>query len=215
MIRLGIVVLCAGLASCAAMGERQARRYYVLEPRAAPAAMPRSAVSVAATTAASFYDTQDIAFSRSGGTRGYYQFNHWAERPQRVLGDALAARYASPGERYILATHVVEIYHDAAQAPGVARVTVTAELIERPRRSSVSRRTFTREAPARSHDAAGAVAGFDGATAALLDDIVEWADREIAARDARDADTASRRNRDASFTTPRPGVRSMSVSTQP
>lgn len=185
MKRLMVLAFTAWLAGCAVMGERQPHRYYLLEPRPA-AAMPQSGViTPAPTTAASFYDTQDIVFSRSPGTRGYYQFGHWTERPQRVIQSELAARYAPAREGYILATHLVEMYHDAALAPGTARITVTAELIERAHRTPVARRTFTREAPARSHDAAGAVAGLNEAAGSVLDDIVAWADREAAARNAR------------------------------
>lgn len=192
MRRVVVLALTAWLAGCAAMGERQAHRYYLLEPRSM-AATPRSAattlqpgaITPAPATAASFYDTQDIVFSRSPGTRGYYQFGHWTERPQRVMQSELAARYAPAREGYILATHLVEIYHDAAAVPGVSRITVTAELIERAHRTLVARHTFTREAAAPSHDAAGAVAGFNAAAGSLLDDIVAWADREAAARSAR------------------------------
>ena len=139
-------------------------------------------VSPAATTAASFYDTQDIVYSRTPGTRGYYQFNHWTERPQRVMHVALAARYGAGSGRYILATHVVEIYHDAAQAPGMSRITVMAELAEPARRTVVARASFSCEAPAASHDAPGAVTGFDEAAGCVVDDIAAWADREVAAR---------------------------------
>jgi ABC-type uncharacterized transport system auxiliary subunit len=97
----------------------------------------------------------------------------------------LAARYAPAREDYILATHLVEMVHDAAAVPGVSRITVTAELLERAHRTPVARRTFTREAPAPSHDAAGAVAGFNEAAGSVLDDIVAWADRDAAARGAR------------------------------
>lgn len=185
MRRVAVLAFTAWLAGCAVMGERQPHRYYLLEPRPAAATPHSGAITPAPTTAASFYDTQDIVFSRSPGTRGYYQFSHWTERPQRVMQSELAARYAPAREGYILATHLVEIYHDAAAVPGASRITVTAELIERAHRTPVARRTFTREAPAESHDAAGAVAGFNVAAGAVLDDIVEWADREAAARSAR------------------------------
>jgi cholesterol transport system auxiliary component len=188
MRRIVVIAIAAWLAGCAVMGERQANRYYLLEPRSAAVAPRSGAITPAPTTAASFYDTQDIVFSRSPGTRGYYQFSHWTERPQRVIQDELAARYVPDRDGYVLATHLVEIYHDAASAPGTSRVTVAAELVERTHRTLVARRTFTRDAPAASHDAGGAVAGFNAAAGAVLDDIVGWADSEAAARSARNAD---------------------------
>lgn len=182
MRRVMILAFTAWLAGCAAMGERQAHRYHLLEPRPAAATPQTGAITPAPTTAASFYDTQDIVFSRSPGTRGYYQFSHWTERPQRVLEDELAARYAPARGGYLLATHLVELVHDAATAPGVSRITVTAQLLERAQRTPVARRVFTREAPATSHDAPGAVAGFNAAAGSVLDDIVAWADREATAQ---------------------------------
>ena len=185
MKRVMVLAFTAWLAGCAVVGERQPNRYFLLEPQPAAARPQGAEIAPAPTTAASFYDTQEIVFSRSPGTRGYYQFSHWTERPQRVIHDELAARYRPGDARYILATHVVEMYHDAAAVPGASRITVTAQLIERAHRTPVARRTFTRGAPAPSDDAAGAVAGFNAAAGSVLDDIVEWADREVAARSAR------------------------------
>jgi len=199
-----VLAFTAWLAGCAALGERPAHRFYLLEPRSAAATPQAGAITPAPTTAASFYDTQDIVFSRSPGTRGYYQFSHWTERPQRVLQGDLAARYAPAREGYILATHLVEAYHDAAAAPGAARITVTAELIERTHRAPVARCTFTREAPAASHDAAGAVAGFNAAAGTVLDAIVAWADRETAARSTGSPVSERGRNCDPSLTTRSP-----------
>lgn len=185
MIRITVLILAAWLAGCAAMGDRPAHRYYVLEPRSTTTTTRGIAVAAAPTTAASFYDTQDIAYSRSPGTRGYYQFNHWTERPQRVIHAELLARFGRAADGYILATHLVELYHDAADVPGTVRITIAAELIDRAHRATVSRRTFSRTAPAASHDASGAVAGFDDASGRILDDIVEWVDGEVVSRSGR------------------------------
>jgi len=187
MRTFAVLVLAAGLAGCAALGERQPHRYFVLEPRGIETGPAASAlVSPAATTAASFYDTQDIVYSRAAGTRGYYQFNHWTERPQHAIHAALAQRYGSAGP-YILATHVAEVYHDAAQAPGESRITVVAELTERAHRTLVARNSFTCAVPARSHDAPGAVAAFDEAVGCVVGEIGTWVDREAQARQNRDA----------------------------
>ena len=200
MKRILVVLLAAWLGGCAALGERQAHRFYLLEPRPGAAMPAAGAITAATMTAASFYDTQDIVFSRSPGTRGYYQFSHWTERPQRVMQDELAARYPPARDGYILATHLVEAYHDAAASPGASRITVAAQLIERAHHVPVARCTFTREAPAASHDAAGAVAGFNAAAGAVLADIGAWADGEAAARSARQS-IGGGRDRDGFLTT--------------
>lgn len=185
MKRAFVLLWSALLAACSISGSRPADRYFVLEvPRAASAetvSSPR--LSVLSTTAANFYDTQDIVYSRTPGTRAYYQFNHWTERPQRVLHALLASRLeaggvgstgrSTPGG-LVLNTHLEEIYHDAAAVPGNARITITAQLVDPANRTFVARRTFTRIAPATSYDAAGAVNGFNQALGALVEDIAAW-----------------------------------------
>jgi cholesterol transport system auxiliary component len=188
-----IVLACAlatHLAGCVFSGAR-VQRYYVLEasstsPAAAKATCACTLI-VAPTTASSFYETQEIAYSRAPGTRAYYQFNNWTERPSRKIGALLLSRLersgsfrtvaaATSGVRgaLLLSTHVEEIYHDATERPGRARITLTVALTDPARGTLVARRTFSRWAPAASYDAAGAVQGFNEAVATILDDVVAW-----------------------------------------
>ena len=124
-------LLATSLAACAIPGPREPERYFILD---AGIAAPRAGapVVVTPTTAASFYDTQDIAYSRAPGTRAYYRFNRWTERPQRSIHAQLAARLgggpAKGGLR--LDTNLDEIYHDASEQPGTARIAITAELVD-------------------------------------------------------------------------------------
>ena len=94
MKSIGIVLLATCLAACSAPGPREADRYFVLEAAGIASAAPRAGASVfvAPTSASSFYDTQDIAYSRAPGVRAYYQFNRWTERPQRSIHGQLASR---------------------------------------------------------------------------------------------------------------------------
>lgn len=179
--------LLAFLAGCYPIGgTREAQRYFVLDAPAARAAAANpqraAALAVERTSAASFYDTQDIVYSRSPGTRAYYQFNAWTERPSRRIHELLRERLEAggAGANLVLRTHLEEIYHDAARPPGVARIVLSAELFDKSRQAIVARRTFSRAAPAASYDAPGAVRGFSAALDALLDDVVAWA-RQTAA----------------------------------
>lgn len=198
-IRIPMRILMAGFAAalvagCLSAGERTVLRYYVLEGAGAPAARAQAArpatLLVAPTTTAAFYDTQDIAFSRAAGTRAYYQFHAWTERPGRAIGDLLVARLERGGSfqavaratsgmqgGLLLNTHLSEFYHDAASEPGSARVVLTAELIDPVRRALVARRTFTESAPAATYDAPGAVKAFNAALGAVLDDVSAWLDQ--------------------------------------
>lgn len=173
-----IVLMAASLAACSAPGPREADRYFLLDA-GAPAVAPRTgpALVVAPTTASGFYDTQDIAYSRAPGTRGYYQFNRWTERPQRSIHRQLALRLEGAGAKGALRLHtqLEEIYHDATQQPGTAHITIRAELVNSADGAVVARRTFTHSSPAASYDAPGAVSGFNQALAVLLEEIGAWA----------------------------------------
>jgi cholesterol transport system auxiliary component len=163
-------------------------------PAARAKASRASTLLVAPTTTSAFYDTQDIAFSRAAGTRAYYQFHAWTERPGRTIGDLLVERLARGGAfqsvakatggvqgGLVLNTHLSEFYHDAATSPGSARVVLTAELVDPARRLLVARNTFTRSAPALTYDAPGAVQAFNQAIGTVLDDVSKWMD-EVAPR---------------------------------
>jgi len=185
--------LAALVAGCLSSGERAFQRYYVLEGagvHAAQAKAPRaSTLLVVPTTASSFYETQDIVYSRAPGTRAYYQFHAWTERPSRTIGELLVAHLERSGSfkaitratsgiqgELVLDTHLSEFYHDAVANPGSVRISLTAELIDPARRALVSRRTFTRSAPAVTYDAPGAVQAFNKAIGAILDDVSAWVD---------------------------------------
>lgn len=191
-----ILLACSAAAlaaGCLSSSERAFQRYYVLEAsgvQAAQAKTPRaSTLLVAPTTASSFYETQDIVYSRIPGTRAYYQFHAWTERPGRAVGELLVAHLERRGSfkaitratsgiqgELILETHLSEFYHDASADPGSIRVSLTAELIDPVRRVLVARRTFTRSAPAVTYDAPGAVQAFNKAIGAMLDDVSAWVD---------------------------------------
>ena len=188
--RAALVLLVLAMAACTTMRE-QPVVYYVLRDGAAPPAPPvrlgRSTLLVAPMEVERFYDTTAIAFSRAPGTRGYYRYAFWTDRPGQTLTRLLLARLETAGAfsgvalttsgvdgDFILNTTLAEFYHDAATAPGVARVRVTAELVDRRTQRLVARKTFDHAAPAASYDAAGEVAGFRQAMGAILEALTLW-----------------------------------------
>lgn len=163
-MRLLPVLLALLLAACAPFGDtKQAQRYFVLEPpHEASASLP---VRLGAVTASGFYDSEAIAYSRSPGTRGYYQLNSWTEPPARRIGELLARQAGEKGP--VLNLHLLEMYHDAASSPGIVRVSLAAELAGR-------KKIFTGTAAAASFDAHGAVRGFNEAVGKILGEIEAW-----------------------------------------
>lgn len=193
-IRIVIVgAMVAAIAGCGSFGSQEPQRYYVLDAapaNAGAAKTPRaSSLLVAPTTASSFYETQEMVFSRAPGMRAYYQYHTWTERPGRRMTELLVMRLEREGlfktvatavsgvqGNLVLNTHLAEFYHDAASPPGSVKVTITAELMEPGRRVLLARRTFDRSAPAVTYDAPGAVQAFNKAIGAMLDDISAWVD---------------------------------------
>jgi len=149
--------------ACAPLGEnKQPHRYHVLEPAMEAASLP---VRLGSVTSSTFYDTEAMAYSRSQGTRGYYQQNSWTEPPARRIAELLQQRASGKGP--LLQLHLLEMYHDAAASPGTVRFALAAELDGR-------RRVFTAAAPAAGFDAAGAVKGFNEAVGRALGELAQW-----------------------------------------
>jgi cholesterol transport system auxiliary component len=185
--------MAAALAGCLSFGQQAPQRYYVLDAPGASTAdrfAPRpSALLVAPATASSFYETQEIVYSRAPGVRAYYQYHSWTERPSRRITELVVTRLERAGQfktvapmlsgvrgDLVLSLHLAELYHDAVDAPGRVRVVLAAELLDPARRTLLARRTFEQSAPAATYDAPGAVSAFNQAVSAVLDEMTAWID---------------------------------------
>lgn len=196
-MRTPMALLALLLAGCVNFGEdRNAPpiAHYVLND-SAPAPQPSSApdpriLLVLDTATTSFYDIDTLAFSRSPGTRGYYQYARWTERPGKRFADLMRARLDAHGGfaavaaagghvrgELLLDTEIVEFYHDASDAPGNVHVVLRAELIDLKNRSLIGRVQFDQRVEAGSYDAAGAAEAFNVATGRVLDDLLLWLDQ--------------------------------------
>ena len=164
--------------------------YYVMEDagRSIPDSAPASlTLLMADTEAGAFYDTDDVAFSDKSGTRGYYLFARWTERPGKRFADLLLGRLerdkvfaavAQSGSNtrgdWLLTTEILELYHDAVKQPGMVRMELRAEVVDLESRSLLARKTFIQSAPASSYDAAGAHKAFNEAVTRTLDEMSDW-----------------------------------------
>ncbi|MGE5319007.1 MAG: ABC-type transport auxiliary lipoprotein family protein [Hyphomicrobiaceae bacterium] len=138
------------------------------------------------TTASGFYDTDQLIFSRSAGTRGQYQFARWTERPAKRFAELLRARLDHLGSYRVAAaggyvrgdllldTRLVEFYHDASSEPGTVRLKLRAELVDLKQRTVLGRHTFERQVPMATYDAAGAARASSLAVSRVLDDLSVW-----------------------------------------
>ena len=191
---LAIAALSLVLAGCVNVGAKNdapASVYYVLnDPAVAAAAAPlrdnAPTLLVLDTTTGSFYDTDQLVFSRSAETRGQYQFARWTERPGKRFADLMRSRLDRLGVYRVAAaggyvrgdllldSELVEFYHDAAHEPGRLRLVLRAELVDLKRRTLLGRRVFEQQGPLASYDAAGAAQASSVAVGRALDDLTAW-----------------------------------------
>lgn len=194
--------LALGLPGCVNLGlpseeSSPAIVYYVMEDagRSAAGSPPSAHVLLLAdTTAGAFYDTDGMAFSSKPGTRGYYQYARWSERAGKRFSDLLLERleseklFASVAQSggnvrgdWLLMTDILELYHDAVQQPGMARLQLRAELVDLKTRKLLSRKIFVQNIPVSSFDAAGAHRAFNLATTQALNEMADWL-KELASK---------------------------------
>jgi cholesterol transport system auxiliary component len=193
---LALVGLGLALAGCVNIGsqrETPPMQYYVLSDpgAAANSAAPRAesyapTLLVFDTTAGSFYDTDQLIFSRSENTRAQYQLARWTERPGKGFTRLMRSRLEHHGSWHISAagghvrgdmlldTELVEFYHDAASEPGQVRLVLRAELFDLKQRKLLGRSVFERQIPVATYDAAGAAQASSQAVGRVLDDLTAW-----------------------------------------
>lgn len=157
-----------------------------LAPAPAPAAKPvPRALVVAGLPSAGIGDTFSMSYSSVPQQRSLYQYATWAERPSNRIVQLLTRRiearglFASVAELghgvggdLTLNVTVDELVHDTAAAR--ARLSLTAELVDRAGRTLVARRRFEAAAPVAKEDAAGAVDALSRALTSVLDEMMPW-----------------------------------------
>jgi cholesterol transport system auxiliary component len=195
---LTLAALALLLGGCINIGEKSggpAVVHYVLsDPAASDAAVPATGrpadalptLLVLDTTAGSFYDTEQLVFSRSAGTRGQYQFARWTERPGKRFADLMRARLDRQGAWHVsdaggyvrgdllLDTELAEFYHDASSNPGQVRLVLRAELVDLKQRRLLGRRVFEQQVPVKRYDAGGAAEASNVAVGRALDELAVW-----------------------------------------
>jgi cholesterol transport system auxiliary component len=155
------------------------------------------ALLISETSVSPFYDTQSLVFSRAPGQRAYYQFAAWSERPGSRLTELLIHRLYARGTfrsvtattagakgDLVLNTRLEELCHDASASPGSVRIEMSAVLVDRAQRAIVAQRSFAQSTPIGGDTAPAAVAAFERAVTALLDEESAWVE-DMAARPAQ------------------------------
>ena len=142
--------------------------------------------------APAFIDSERILFSKDRKTIGFYQYSSWAQSPAKRFADLLAKRFENSGTfssvakgsglidgDYVLSIEIRDFFHDAEKSPGVVVVKGKAELIELGTSTIKATHQFSREEAATSFDAKGAVDAFNTAAASIVEELLNWVQREM------------------------------------
>ncbi|MHB1052219.1 MAG: ABC-type transport auxiliary lipoprotein family protein [Thiobacillus sp.] len=190
-IVVAVVMLVSGCMNFGEKGSTAAVVNYVLsdiQPAGQPARVQPDAPSllVMDTAAAGLYDSDQLVFSSSTGTRGQYQYARWTELPGKRFADLMRARLdrqsgwqVSAAEAYVhgdmlLVTQLIDLYHDASSDPGQVRLELRAELVDLKRRVILGRRSFEHKVPLTRFDANGAAQSSNKAVSLTLDELTAW-----------------------------------------
>ena len=196
MIKRGIMLsICVSLCFCGCSfpfaGKGQPVTTYVLldSPQVSADVSPArdERLLVSETSAGGLIESRRILFSETRNTLGYYRYSSWAEPPPKRFAALLLSRieraglYRSVSRQsgltvgdLLLNTEMSEFVHIVQQPPGMVRVAVTAELIDRRQRVIISRQHFYREIPCADYNAASAALAFSQAVNEICDEIVDW-----------------------------------------
>lgn len=200
MKRLAALFITCLLSGCLGGQNTPATTHFVMTdltpavPTAGLAANEKNLV-VAGAAEDSFYDAENLVYSREQGARAYYHFAGWTDRPSRRLATLvqyrLEARHrfasvsaitAGVNADVLLNVSIVEMYHDLAVSPAVARVQLIGEVVDWKSRTLLGRRSFAVALPVASADAKGAVDAVNRGVTAILDELVPWVEGVAAAR---------------------------------
>jgi ABC-type uncharacterized transport system auxiliary subunit len=174
-------------------------QYQLVDIRASPSTPSAPAPAPASTRPAgrellisplpgnSLDDSFALAYSSAPQQRAAYQFASWSDRPSTQLAQLLVDRLATHsgfssvalsgrgvGGDLQLNLVVNDFYHDASDSPGIARVDVAAELVDRNRRKLIARGRFTATSPLEQSNAPAASLALSRATSDVLDQLVRW-----------------------------------------
>jgi ABC-type uncharacterized transport system auxiliary subunit len=193
---IGALVLLS-LIGCSLPGARtQPIRYFVLEVPAVVTSTAKQAQAVRPVLllreaeSGGFADNLHLIYSRMPGTQAQYQYAFWNEAPPRRLHTLLRERLIASGlyagvvplgagvqGDYQMNFRLHEFFHDARQAPGIARVKLEVELVQRGSARLIGQQMFVAEVPLSSAEAASAAAALGQASAQVLDAVIAWLTR--------------------------------------
>ncbi len=193
-----LICLACVVAGCSLPGARkQAISHFVLEtpvtsgpPPVLPAQTVKPVLLLRDAEPGGFAESLRLIYSRTPGTQAHYQYAYWNEAPrkrlqvllrQRLLASGLYAGVVPLGAGvsgdYQLNFRLIDFYHDAGQAPGLARIKLDVELVDRSNARLVAQQVFVGQSVLENPTAVAAAAGLGLATGQAFDAMVAWLSR--------------------------------------
>lgn len=174
----------------------EADKVYVLAPQAIDferldQALP-STLLIEQATASRYLDSQRILYSKDGATLPAYQYALWSEPPTeritalllrafeaRHVVEQVAAGSLFVKADYLLRPEIIQLMHRSEPEPGVAVVSLRAQLMRFSTRTVVATNVFNRQVELQSFDAPGAVHAISIATTEIIRDVVSWSEQVL------------------------------------
>ncbi len=185
-------VAAATLSACSLSVDAFSVKFYQLPDVAVqslPPNMHHSGVMLAVREARAnpLINSHKILFSSDGVEQGFYQYASWAESPPKRFTALLISALEHSGafdsvthianstlNTYQLNTEILELYHDTADRPGMAKIKVRIEVVETVTRRLAAQQVFASEKKLDSYDARGAVDAMGAAVNEVIGEIVQW-----------------------------------------
>lgn len=192
--------IAGSLAGCLGGQSTPPTTHYVLSdlgptPEALPAPVIPSNLAVASGPDDAFYDADSVVYSREPGSRAYYHFAGWTDRPSRRIAALVERRLDGRGHfasvtsvtagvnaDLLLNVTMAELYHDLTVKPEVARVKLIGEIVNWKTRALLARRSFAVAVPVARSDGKAAVDAINRGVTLILDELAPWAEQAAEAK---------------------------------
>lgn len=194
---LGSTGLWLGLSGCVSVGQSGGlqvhHRLHDVGPT--PQRLPKplvSALLIQVLPGDALADSHTMAYTRAPQQFAFYQQSQWLERPSRMVASLLTRRLEARGlaaalgrmgeplqADWLLSLSLEDVHHDFTSPPGLGRLSLRADLLDRRQRQRQAQLRLTLQAAATSADAAGAAQALSLALSQGLDQLLPWLESEL------------------------------------
>ena len=197
-VRIAACIFCLVITGCSLLlPSYKADRVFVLAPQAIEfeprAEVIPSTLLIEQSTASRYLDSQRLLYSGNGETLAAYQYALWSDPPTERMTALLLRGFESRHAfeqvtagnlfvraNFLLRSDITQALHITEPQPGMAVISLRAQLLRFTTRAVVASNMFSRQVALQSFDANGAVRALSSATEQIVRDVVAWTEDVLA-----------------------------------